>query len=200
MSSVATIPVPCVGRYLLLAQNETPMPPPEEVEQRDYSSVVPEPVRWEIVGRLVSRYGHDLAAGTLGYIDDEGNLVFDVDTEGLSACERKIVLDWFGQGNPPTTAAENDGITDGRHRLALCWAEDPALLLPIRSELFLYASEEPFQAPDFKNLVRASMEAALRNLPPAVQRRNLKFIQQVHAYLNGTWDTSRGHWVSFAAA
>lgn len=200
MSDITTIPVPCVERYLLLSQSETPMPPAEEVEERDYSSVCPEPVRWDIVGRLVSRYGHALAEGTLGYVDDKGDLVFDVNIEGLTPCERKIVIDWFGQGIPPTTAAENHDLTDGRHRLAYCWSEDPTLLLPVRSELFMNATHVVIEGEDVAELVRDQMKAAFRNLPLVVQQRNSRFMAQVQAYLDGTWDTSRGHWVSYSAA
>ena len=200
MSATKTIAVPCVERFLLLSQDETPMPPASEVEERDYSSITPVPVRWDVVGRLVSRYGHALAAGTLGYFNDDEKLVFDVDTEGLSVCERDLVVKWFGEGESPRVSAENEGITDGRHRLASCWNADPSLLLPIHSELFMNASEVPHQGPEFAGLVRESMEAAFKNLPLVVQRRNARFMAQVQAYLDGTWDTSRGHWVSYPAA
>lgn len=200
MPGIITIPVPCAERYLLLSQSETPMPPPEEVEERDYSAVCPEPVRWGIVGRLVSRYGHALAEGTLGYVDDNGDLVFDVDTDGLTPCERKIVIDWFGPGIPPTVAAENHDLQDGRHRLAYCWNEDPSLLLPVRSELFMNASEVPHQGRYFEDLVRDQMKVAFKNLPLVAQQRNSRFMAQVYAYLDGTWDTSRGHWESYSGA
>lgn len=194
MTETITLFVPNVERYVLLSQDETPMP--DAIEPRDYSEFVSPSVRWELVGALVSRYGHALAAGTLGRIDNDGNCVFELDVAGLTAPERKIVSEWFGRAIPPTTSAAHNGIEDGRHRLHYCWDEDPTLLLPIRSELFLSVDEEPYQGPAFAADVQKSAEALLKNLPASAQSRNSRFLQQVHAYLNGTWDTSRGHWVS----
>lgn len=194
MTETITLFVPNVERYVLLSQDETPMP--DDIEPRDYSAVVSPPVRWELVGPLVSRYGHALAAGTLGRIDNDGKCVFDLDVTGLTGPERKVVSEWFGRAVPPTTSAEHNGIEDGRHRLQYCWAEDSTLLLPIRSELFLFVDEEPYQGPEFVSAVQESAEALLKTLPASAKSRNSRFLQQVHAYLNGTWDTSRGHWIS----
>lgn len=174
--------------YLLVTRDQISLPSPESIEDRGYTT----PADWSVVSQCVSDLGQRLVSGTLGNgkWDKDGYGEFEIDDSALGEEELRIIGQWFGQGQPPRVDAKNTEVTNGRHRLTHCWAAEPSLPLPVRSEFFLNVEEIPY-TPSIEKYVKDDATYIIENFSKSLLQANPIFVEKVQEYIDGTYDTSR---------